>query len=158
MAPLGPPAAFPDIDLPGLDGKRAPISEAWARGWALVAVGHSECGTTRLSLPFVDRIQHRSPSTSTALAVLQDTAADVRAIVEELALELPVRLDEDPYPLAAQLGLGTVPTMFLVTPQGRIDAVAEAFRRADLEAFAARLQVPPPLFLPGDDAPALRPG
>ena len=158
MAPLGPPAAFPDIDLPGLDGKRAPISEAWARGWALVAVGHSECGTTRLSLPFVDRIQHRSPSTSTALAVLQDTAADARAIVEELALELPVRLDEDPYPLAAQLGLGTVPTMFLVTPQGRIDAVAEAFRRADLEAFAARLQVPPPLFLPGDDAPALRPG
>jgi hypothetical protein len=157
MAPLGPPAAFPDIDLPGLDGKRAPISEVWARGWALVAVGHSECGTTRLSLPFVDRIQHRSPS-ATAVAVLQDTPADARAIVEELALELPVRLDEDPYPLAAQLGLGTVPTMFLVTPQGRIDVVAEAFRRADLEAFAARLQVPPPLFLPGDDAPVLRPG
>jgi hypothetical protein len=48
--------------------------------------------------------------------------------------------------------------LFLVTPQGRIDAVAEAFRRADLEAFAARLQVPPPFFLPGDDAPVLRPG
>jgi hypothetical protein len=158
MPPLGPPAAFPDIDLPGLDGKRAPISEAWARGWALVAVGHSECGTTRLSLPFVDRIHHRSPPTATAVAVLQDAPADARAIVEELALELPVRLDEDPYPLAAQLGLGTVPTMFLVTPQGRIDVVAEAFRRADLEVFAARLQVPAPLFLPGDDAPALRPG
>ena len=57
-----------------------------------------------------------------------------------------------------RLGLGTVPTLFLVTSQGRIDAVAKAFRRADLEAFAARLQVPPPLFLAGDDAPALRPG
>jgi hypothetical protein len=92
------------------------------------------------------------------VAVLQDAAADARALVEELALELPVRLEENRYPLAAQLGLGTVPTLFLVTPQGRIDAVAEAFRRADLEAFAARLQVPPPFFLPGDDAPALRPG
>jgi hypothetical protein len=158
MAPLGPPAAFPDVDLAGLDGKRAPISEAWARGWALIAVGHSECGTTRLCLPFIDRIHHRRPPTSTAVAVLQDSTADARALVEELALELPVRLEEDPYPLATQLGIGTVPTLFLVTPHGRIDAVAEAFRRADLEAFAARLQVPPPFFLPGDDAPALRPG
>ena len=158
MAPLGPPAAFPDVDLAGLDGKRVPISEAWARGWALIAVGHSECGTTRLCLPFIDRIHHRRPPTSTAVAVLQDSAADARAFVEELALELPVRLEEDPYPLATKLGIGTVPTLFLVTPLGRIDAVAEAFRRADLEAFAARLQVPPPFFLPGDDAPALRPG
>jgi hypothetical protein len=158
MAPLGPPAPFPGVELSGLDGKRAPISEAWARGWALIAVGHSECGTTRLCLPFIDRIHHRLPPTSTSVAVLQDSVADARALVEELALDLPVRLEEDPYPLATQLGLGTVPTLFLVTPQGRIDAVAEAFRRADLEAFAARLQVPPPFFLPGDDAPALRPG
>jgi hypothetical protein len=158
MAPLGPPAAFPDVELAGLDGRRAPISEAWARGWALIVVGHSECETTRLALPFIDRIHRRRPPTVTAMAVLQDNATDARALVEELALELPVRLEEDPYPLAAQLGLGTVPTLFLVTPQGQIDAVAEAFRRADLEAFAARLQVPPPLFLPGDDAPALRPG
>ena len=158
MAPLGPPAAFPAVELPGLDGKRAPISEAWARGWALIAVGHSECETTRLILPFVNRIHHRRPPASTAVAVLQDAAADARALVEELALDLPVRLEEDPYPLAAQLGLGTVPTLFIVTPQGRIDAVAEAFRRADLEAFAARLHMPPPFFLPGDDAPALRPG
>jgi hypothetical protein len=158
MAPLGPPAAFPDVDLAGLDGRRAPVSEAWARGWALIVVGHSECETTRLALPFIDRIHRRRPPTATAMAVLQDNAADARALVQELALELPVRLEEDPYPLATQIGLGTVPTLFLVTPQGQIDAVAEAFRRADLEAFAARLQVPPPLFLPGDDAPALRPG
>src|SRR3989442_11663487 len=114
MAPLGPPAAFPDIDLPGLDGKRAPISEAWARGWALIAVGHSECETTRLTLPFVDRIRQRSPPTSTAVAVLQDAPGDPRALVEELALHLPLPLEEDPYPPAAQLGLGTVPTLFLV--------------------------------------------
>jgi len=78
--------------------------------------------------------------------------------VKELSLALAVRLEEDPYPLAERLGLGTVPTLFLVAPGGRIEAVAEAFRRADLEAFAARLEVPPPLFGPGDDAPGLRPG
>src|SRR2546427_2562066 len=117
MAPLGPPAAFPDIDLPGLDGKRAPISEAWARGWALIAVGHTECETTRLTLPFVDRIHHRSPPTSAAVAVLQDAAPGARALVAELAPAPSVRLGGDPYPPAKQLGRGTVPTPFLVTPQ-----------------------------------------
>ena len=158
MAPLGPPAPFPDADLPGLDGRRRPISDAWARGRALVVVGHSECGTTRLSLPFVDRIHRRRERRAGVLAVLQDDARDARSLVEEMELELPIRLEEDPYPLASRLGLATVPTLFLVSPDGRIEAVSEGFRRADLEDFAARLAVPPPLFLAGDTAPPLRPG
>jgi hypothetical protein len=158
MAPLGPPAPFPDVDLPGLDGPRGPISAAWAQGRALVVLGHSECGTTRLSLPFVDRIYRRRERRAGVLAVLQDDARDARALVDELGLELPVRREEDPYPLASRLGLGTVPTLFLVSPEGRIEAVSEGFRRADFEGFAARLGVPPPLFLGDDAAPALRPG
>jgi AhpC/TSA family len=158
MAPLGPPAAFPDVDLPGLDGRRRRLAEAWARATALIAVGHSECGTTRLALPFVDRIHRRRPPTAAAVAILQDDAKAARALVDELRLQLPVLLEEDPYPLAARIGLGTVPTLFIVSPEGRIEAVAEGFRRADLEAFAARLEVPPPFFVPGDDAPPLRPG
>jgi len=158
MAPLGPPASFPEVDLPALDGGRRPVSEAWARGPALIAVGHGECETTRRALPFVDRLHRRVPAPATVLAVLQDTPADARALVSELGLALPVRLDVDPYAFGARLGLGTVPTLFLVDPQGRIEAVSEAFRRADFEAFAGRLQAPPPFFAPGDDAPALRPG
>ena len=157
MALLGPPSPFPDADLPGLDGRRRPVSEAWSRGEALIVLGHSECETTRRTLPFVDRLHHLAPGAG-VMAVLQDSAADAQALVEELGLKLPVRREEDPYPLAARLGLGTVPTLFVVDSQGRIAAVSEAFRRSDLEAFAARLHAPPPLFLPGDDAPALRPG
>jgi hypothetical protein len=158
MAPLAPPAPFPDVDLPGLDGRRRPISEAWARGRALVVLGHGECGTTRLSLPFVDRIHRRREPRAGVLAVLQDDARDARMLVEELGLELPLRLEEDPYPLAARLGLITVPTFFLVSREGRIEAVREGFRRADFEDLAARLGVPPPFFLADDTAPALRPG
>jgi len=158
MGPLGPPAPFPDVDLPGLDGERRPISESWRQGWAVIAVGHSDCETTLRALPFVDRLHQRAAPTAMALAVLQDGMAEAQALVATLGLELPVRLEADPYPLARQLGLGTVPTLFLVSPQGRIESVSEAFRRADFEAFGARLGVPAPVFLPGDDAPALRPG
>src|SRR2546427_9714151 len=118
MAPLGPPAAFPDVDLAGLDGKRAPISEAWARGWALIAVGHSECETTRLTLPFVDRIHHRSPPTSAAVAVLQDPLADPRAPVRELGPRPSGRLGEDPYPPPQPLGPAPAPRRCLGPPQG----------------------------------------
>jgi hypothetical protein len=158
MPPLGPLAPFPDVDLAGLDGERWPLAEAWAQGPALIAVGHSECETTRFALPFVDRIHQRAPETSMVVAVLQDSAADAQALVDELALELPVRLEDDPFPLSSRLGLGTVPTLFVVNRQGRIEAVSEAFRRSDFEDFAGRLRVPLPLFAAGDEAPALRPG
>jgi hypothetical protein len=92
------------------------------------------------------------------VAVLQDGTADAQALVEQLGLKLPVRLEADPYPLAARLGLTTVPTLFLVGPRGRIEGVSEGFRRADLESFAARLGVGAPLFRSEDAAPALRPG
>jgi hypothetical protein len=158
MAPLAPPAPFPDVDLARLDGQRRPIAEAWARGPALIAVGHSECGTTRFALPFVDRVHRRAAPASMVVAVLQDTPAEASALVEELGLALPVRLDPDPYDLGARLGLGTAPTLFVVGSQGRIEAVSEGFRRADLEEFASRLGAPGPLFAPADNVPPLRPG
>src|SRR5439155_16329100 len=158
MPPLGPPAPFPDSELPGLDRRSRPLSEAWRRGAALVAVGHSDCETSRLTLPFVDRIHRQAAPAGTVVAVLQDEAVDAQALVDELGLDMPVRLEAVPYPLAARLGLATVPTLYLVDVRGRIERVSEGLRRADVEAFAARLGVPAPLFEPGDYAPALRPG
>jgi hypothetical protein len=92
-----------------------------------------------------------------AIVVLQDDAENARALVAELGIELPLRLEPDPYPLAAALSLETVPTFFLVSA-GRIEKVSEAFNRADLEEAAARLGVQGPLITPEDEAPAFRPG
>ena len=55
-----------------------------------------------------------------------------------MGLAVPVRLEADPYPVAAALELEVVPTLFLVDREGRIARVVEAFNRADLEALAAR--------------------
>ena len=51
-----------------------------------------------------------------------------------------------------------VPALVLVDRDGRIDRVSVGFRRADLEAFAARLGVAGTLFTPEDGAPEFRPG
>jgi peroxiredoxin len=150
--------AFPDFELPDPEGGSAPLSEAWSRGPALLVLGHRNCKTTRELLPLVERIHARRAPGTSVLALLQDDAETARTLREALRLTLPIRLEADPYPVAAALDVTTVPTLFLVEEGGTIAAVSEALRRADLERFALRLGVPGPLFAPEDKVPALKPG
>ena len=147
---------FPNILLPDLDGTPRPIVEA-AGSW-VVAVGHSDCGTTRLALPYLKRMHERRGQGSSVVLVLQDDAASARALLVEAEADMPVRLEPDPYPLSRALGLTTVPTLFLVDPAGVVERAAEGFQRAALEEMAGRLGVSGPLFTARDSAPALRPG
>jgi hypothetical protein len=142
--------------LPDLDGKRQPILEA--AGSCVVAVGHGDCGTTRLALPYLIRMHQRRGQGSAVVVVLQDDAASAGALLAGTEADMPVRLDPDPYPLSRELGLTTVPTFYLVDPAGVVVRAAEGFQRAALEEMALRLGVSGPLFTAGDAAPALRPG
>ncbi len=149
---------FPRLALPDLEGRLRPLEEAWAAGDALLFIGHGDCETTRRTLHFVDRIHRRRGGGRRVLLILQDDAGTAHGLVQELGLDAPVRLEEDPYPLAAEVGLTTVPTLFLVGRDGMIARVSEGWSRADVEALASRLGVSPPLITPADQAPAFKPG
>lgn len=150
------PDAFPPLALPALDGGVRELSHP--AGPTLVALGHGECATTRLLLPYVDRIHRRRAAGTDVVIVLQDTPDDARALVEELGLSAPVLLDPEPWALGTALGATTVPLSLLVAPGGTIERAFPAFRRTDVEEAAARLGVQGPLFTADDRAPALRPG
>jgi hypothetical protein len=153
-----PPHPFPRLSLPDLDGAERPLALAWSEGPALIVIGHRDCATTRLALPFVDRLYGRRPSGASVVTVLQDDAAAARALAEDLGLTLPILLEAEPYPLAEELNLRAAPTLMLVGPDGRITRAAEGFSRDDLEAFSRALGVAGPLFAPDDTAPPRRPG
>jgi hypothetical protein len=148
---------FPKFSLPDLSGAVHPLEGAWAKGSGLVLVGHSDCKTTRDTLPLVDRI-HRRGRRGSVVVVLQDEPETARRLVSELALTVPIRIDADPYPLAEALEIKVVPTLFGVDPSGEIATVSEGLRRSALEALAVRQGVPGPLFSPDDEVPELRPG
>ena len=148
-------ARFPSMSLPDLDGIPRALADAWSRGPALIAIGHSDCRTSVLTLPYLDRIRARAPGAS-VLVVLQDTSAEARQALRGLAL--PALLESEPYPLAQALALQTVPTLALVETSQVVAAASEGFRRDDLESFASRLGVSGSLFTPQDEAPRLRPG
>jgi hypothetical protein len=150
--------SFPRFVLPDLDGVPRPLEEIWAQGHALLLIGHRDCKTTRQTIPFVDRIHRRRGAGHGALIVLQDDPATARALSADQRLEVPIRLEADPYPLAAELGLVAVPTLFLIDRGGSILKTTEAFNRADLEEYAVRLGNGSPLFAPEDRAPAMKPG
>jgi hypothetical protein len=128
------------------------------REGSVVMVGHSDCETSRLMLRTLDRLNRRRTRPLAVTAVLQDEPAAARALAEDLGLTLPLRLDGDPYALTRPLGLTGVPVTFVLGPDRAVREEIEAFRRADVERLAALLGVPPPVFEPGETAPALRPG
>lgn len=147
---------FPALALPALRGGVRDISRAAHP--TLVALGHGECPTTRLLLPYLERIHRgRRPGTEVVF-ILQDTPEDARALAEELELSALVLLDEEPWRLGQALRTTTVPLSLLVAPGGKIERAWTAFRRGDVEEVAALVGAPLPLFAPDDPAPALRPG
>ncbi len=153
---LGLALRLPPLPLRGLDGGERLLPSAGQLG--LLLVGHSECFTTSSTLPFVDRMFRAKAADRWVVAVLQDEPRAARGLIEELGLSLPVLLDPAPYAFSAAIGLSTVPTLWLLSGEGRIEARSEGFRRADLETFAARLGVKGAIFTEADRAPALRPG
>ncbi len=153
-----PPKVLPRSPLKSIDGGETSLDGAMSHGPGLLVIGHSECMTTRLVLPFVDRIYRRAPEGVRVVAVLQDEPAAAAGLGSELGLELPLLLDAEPYLLGEALGLETVPTLLLVAPGRRVEAVSQGFRRSELEGFGDRLGVAGPLFHETDRVPALQPG
>jgi hypothetical protein len=150
------PSSFPALALRALAGGRRDLSRP-ART-TLVALGHAGCPTTRLLLPYLERIHRRRGPGADVVIVLQDTAEDASALARELGLSAPILLDEEPWPLGAALGTETVPLTLLLAPGGLVERAWPAFRRRDLEEAASLLGAAGPLFAPDDPAPALRPG
>jgi hypothetical protein len=155
MALIALGTEFPRLPLADLEGREA--SPDWAKAPSLVILGHRNCKTTRETLRYVDRI-HARRQVGSVFAILQDDPEGARELLAEYGFMLPVRLERDPYPVAAALGVTTVPTLFLVDVDGRVASLSEAFERTALDTFAARLGVPAPLFTSEDKAPAFKPG
>lgn len=154
MALLPAPFALPDAPVTDREGRASTLHVLTAGAPALLIFGHKDCKTTRQMLPYIDRI-HRSGGR--AFAVLQDAPDAALAALEKLGATLPFVSEADPFPFARAIGAEVVPTLLFVDADGRVSATSEAFRKPDIEAFAARLGVGTPV-LPGDTMPAFKPG
>lgn len=149
-------ARAPEFDLPDLNGNRVELSNLTHDGPILVAFFKVSCPTCQYTLPYLQRF-----ADANAIAVLgisQDDAAATRRFCQTYGVTFPILLDSASarYPVSNAYRIKTVPSLFLIEPNGSISKASNGFSRQDLEEIGSRFEFVP--FEAGEQIPAFRPG
>jgi peroxiredoxin len=145
-----------DFRLPRLDGGESSLNELVARGPALLAFYKVSCPVCQLTLPYLDRIQ--ASGRLPIYAISQDDAADSANFNRRFSVNLPTLLDHEDkgFPVSNAFGISTVPTMFLVGPDGSVTHVIEGWNKKEVEKLGTQAGVNP--FREGDSVPDFKAG
>ena len=145
-----------EFTLPRLDGGAISLSEITAKGPALLAFFKVNCPVCQMTFPFLERIQ--SPERLPVYGVSQNCAEDTRDFNRHFRLTLPMLLDTEAsgFPVSNAFGISSVPTLFLIEPDGTVSQVSEGWHKGDIARFGARAGVDP--FRPTDSVPEAKAG
>jgi len=154
-------ATAPDFQLQNAGGATSSLKEILARGPALLAFFKVSCPVCQYTLPFLERIYKaagREAAPVQIIGISQDQAASTRDFQREFGVTFPMLLDDSGrnYPVSNAFGIDTVPSLFLVEPDGKVSLSGAGFARGDLEAIGQRAGATP--FVPGERVPDFRPG
>ena len=164
MGALPPGKTAAAFSLKNLNGSEVSLAEALKKGPVLAAFFKVNCPTCQFTFPFLERLYETYGDTKFTLwGISQDDPADTREFCKEFGIKFPVLLDGHGYPASNQYGITNVPTLFLISPEGKIQETSVGFVKADLEelaAEAARATGKPSalLFKPGEVIPESKPG
>lgn len=155
----GDPA--PDMRLRGVDGQRYVLADALGSGPVLAAFFALDCQTCQMSFVFWDRIHEAHAGERFRFwAISLDAEADAAAFVERSGVSFPVLID-DRARGAAEYGLVSTPSHFLIGSDGVIVASHDAFDRPALNAMVAMVAAElgdPPFEISAAEAPEFVPG
>lgn len=145
----------PVFQLVDLEGRKQSLQALLARGPVLLAFFKVSCPVCQMTFPFLERL-HESGSGVAILGVSQDKAADTRRFNAEFGVTFPVLLDDASYAVSNAFGLSSVPSLFLIEPDGVVSQSWCGFVKKDLEALGQRLGVA--TFRADERVPELQPG
>ena len=111
--------------IPGLDAG----SEA-----TLVVFFETDCPTCRLTVPYLNKLARQAR----VVGVSQDGEAATKQFTEQLATAFPVRRDPG-FALSREFDLKFVPSLFLLSPEGRVLRAHFGFDKSALNEIAAQL-------------------
>ncbi len=146
----------PEFRLERLDGGTTALVEILAGGPALLVFFKISCPVCQMTFPFLERIH--LAGAARIFAISQNDAADTREFHQEFGVTIPTLLDseDENFPASNDYGISSVPTMFLVNPDGTIQNVIEGWRKKDIEHLAAAGVAN--LFRPGEYVPEWKAG
>ena len=146
----------PEFHLKGLGGAKESLSTILKQGPALLAFYKISCPVCQLTAPYLERLA-KSRSLQ-VIGVSQDDLSSTEGFNERFGVTFPTLLDDAgaAYPVSNDYGISSVPSLFLVEPDGRISKAFSGFSKLDLEQVGERAGVAP--FGPEDRVPGFKAG
>jgi peroxiredoxin len=164
MSKIVPGSVAPGFSLKSLDGKEFSLASALERGPAVLSFFKVSCPVCKFTFPFLERVfkQHGGGDVS-FVAVSQDNVGASRDFAQEFGVTFPVLIDEPGYPVSNVYSLTSVPTFFLINPDGKVQVASEGFGKAEVEAIADALAdrrniTRSAVFRTDESIPAYKPG
>ena len=154
----------PAFSLKALDGKEYSLEKLLERGPAVVAFFKISCPVCQFTFPFLQRLHERyAGDGATVTGVSQDDARDTKEFNQEYGVTFLTLVDIEGYPASNAYGLTSVPTIFLIAPDGKVKVSCMGFSKSDLEKIASELSLykkmqAAPLFRTNEIVPAYKPG
>jgi peroxiredoxin len=164
LAHLSSGTPAPDFSLPALDGKTHSRSALLQRGPVVLAFFKISCPVCQYTFPFLQRIADRFAEKGVSvIGVSQDDVRDTKEFNQEYGIKFLTLIDHEGYPVSNAYGLTNVPTIFLISPEGKITVESMGFDKAALEKIAGELSqhetvTATPLFRGDENVPAYKPG
>jgi peroxiredoxin len=122
---------------------------------AVLAFFKASCPVCQLSFPFLDRIA--AAGSLPIVGVSQDNSKTTQEFKSEFQVKhIETVLDRPPYAASNAFRITSVPSLFVIEPDGMISKTIEGFSKADFEDLGRRAGVE--VFNASDRVPSFRPG
>ena len=154
--PLEPGARAPEFELDTAAGGVESLGRMRSRSPVLLVFFKASCPVCQLTFPFLERLHQAAGGTLQIVGVSQDDRAAARKFNREFGISFPALIDRRGYPVSNAFGIDTVPSLFLVEPDGSISWSGSGFSKQGLEALGKRVGANP--FQAQDSVPDFRPG
>ena len=128
----------PEVSLPLLSGGKFNLAEALKHGPVLLAFFKISCPVCQMTFPYLERIHKQlGASKLQVVGVSQNDAGSTSGFCKEYGVTFPVVLDDPKtYSVSNAYGITNVPTLFLVSTDGKIEMSSVGWSRPDVQAVA----------------------
>jgi peroxiredoxin len=136
----------PDFELRTLSGASESLKGILARGPALLAFFKVSCPVCQFTFPFLERVwQGAGRGAVQFLAISQDDARATQEFNRQFGITFPTLLDEagKGYPVSNAFAITTVPSLFLIEPDGSISSALSGFSKKAVAELGQRTGVAP---------------
>jgi peroxiredoxin len=148
----------PDFELADLEGAKWSLHSALQNGPVVLAFFKISCPTCQFTFPYLQKLLDGArPGAPQLVAISQDDAAGTSQFHKRFGISMRTLVDKTKsFPVSNAFRISSVPSLFMIEPDGRISLAVDGFSRSHIEKLGERFGAS--AFGRCERVPAMRPG